>query len=242
MVVSGGYQRCYRCKVADDEWGARLADVVMPLAYAYERIGNNRARLGRHQSEHHMWSYKRIQPGPGPVTDLTMMLLVALQWHRQCAQTRVGRPWEVWTSVPSSKHARMGQHPLVQVGVDAGLGRPNTGLAIDYAEMRLMGDPSGDRIVRAGRFEVVDPRLVSGRHVLLLEDTWVTGSSPQSAVLALKDAGAAAVTVLCLARWLSEKDSRVDVAGFVAGLAPYYDALACPIGGGQPCAGPPSNA
>lgn len=231
-VAVSGYSRCYRCKIANDEWGGRLADLVMPLAYAYNRISSD----GRHQSEHHMWSYKAPYPAPGPVTDLTMMLLVALHWHRRCAEARVGRPWDVWTTVPSSKHARVGQHPLVGLGVNAGLG--SAALPIGYVEMRLLGEPSNERCVRAGRFEVVDPRLVAGRHVLLLEDTWVTGSSPQSAALALKDAGAAAVTVLCLARWLSEKDNRVDVAGFFNGLPPYYDALSCPVGDGARCGGP----
>lgn len=43
---------------------------------------------------------------------------------------------------------------------------------------------------------------VAGQHVLVVEDTWVSGGKAQSAALALKAAGAARVTILSVTRWL----------------------------------------
>ncbi|MGI5187653.1 hypothetical protein ACQEVI_05845 [Promicromonospora sp. CA-289599] len=49
----------------------------------------------------------------------------------------------------------------------------------------------------------VDPRDVSDASVLLLDDTWTSGSSAASAAAALKAAGAHNVTVLTLGRQLN---------------------------------------
>lgn len=232
-----GFERCYRCKFARDEWGSQLADVVMPLTYAYRYSDEHRASAGRHQSEQHMWSYKAPQPGPGCVTDLAVMLFVALQWHRSCAEARVGIPWTSWAVVPSSRRERVGHHPLGQLGATVGLTQPGSGIALDWVQLVAAGLPSADRDVRADRFAVCNQAEVVGRHVLVLEDTWVTGASLQSAAVTLKQAGAAAVSVLCLARWLRE-DGPADASGFFASLATPYDALSCPVNAGRICAGP----
>jgi len=184
-----------------------------------------------------MWSYKEAFPGPGCVVDLTMMLLVVLQWHRRCAETRVGLPWQTWAVVPSSRRTRVGEHPLVRLGMDAGLGVESTRLALDRAQLAAVGQPGADRDVRADRFAVLNPEVVAGRHVLLIEDSWVTGATLQSAAVTLKQAGAAMVTVLCLARWLRE-DGPADAAGYFGELPAFYDALSCPIFGGTLCSGP----
>lgn len=231
------YELCYRCNVAQDEWGSQLADLVMPLAYAYRRSEEHRRSAGRHQSEQHMWSYKAPQPGPGCVTDLAMMLLVALRWHRVCAETQVGLPWQSWTVVPSSRRTRTGEHPLIRLGQAAGLSSPASGVALDRVQLASVNPPTDDRVVRGDRFIVLDPATVDGRHVLVLEDTWVTGASLQSAAITLKRAGAAAVTVLCLARWLRE-DGPADTAGYFASLMTPYDALSCPVLDGRLCTGP----
>jgi phosphoribosylpyrophosphate synthetase len=62
---------------------------------------------------------------------------------------------------------------------------------------------------------------------LLIDDMWATGGHVQSAVLALRKAGAARVSVLVVARWLKE-----DYGGnkrFIADLANRdYDPGICP--------------
>jgi phosphoribosylpyrophosphate synthetase len=68
-----------------------------------------------------------------------------------------------------------------------------------------LGPVNASRVANANRFAVPDkwrPR-VEGKRVLLVDDTWTTGTSLQSAAAVLKNAGAASVTGLCVARWLS---------------------------------------
>ena len=67
---------------------------------------------------------------------------------------------------------------------------------------------------------------VEGRHVLLLDDTWTTGSKLQSAAVALRQAGAAAVTGLCVARWC--RWDWPDHAALLDDLDVPYDPLLCP--------------
>lgn len=230
------YVRCYRCNQAFSVWGPGLADRVMTLAYAYEHAPG---QGWRHQSEQTMWSYKNAQPGPGCVADLTLVLVVALHFHRMCAvRAAGGRPWGSWAVVPSSRHDRPGVHPLVGLANGAGLGTANSGLP-DQAVLTLASGRRGDREVRGDLYAVANPEVVAGRHVLVLEDTWVTGGSAQSVAVTLKRAGAAAVTVLAIARWLKESDQFANAAGFYAGLIEPYDPLVCPVlGTGARCRGP----
>jgi orotate phosphoribosyltransferase len=67
--------------------------------------------------------------------------------------------------------------------------------------------------------------------VLVVDDTWVTGGSAQSAALTLKAAGASAVTILCAARWLSYTWSAEQRAVVESEVIPY-DAMSCPVTGG----------
>ena len=236
-----GYERCLRCHNDARSWDGELADIVLPLAYAFEHTAAHRAQAGRHQSEQHMWSYKNVPPGPGCVSDLTLMLATALHFHHACAATAVGAPWQAWAVVPSSRHHRAGDHPLEHLARAAGLGRPSSRLP-DQVRLALAGQPGEDRDIREDRFLVLDPDIASGRHILLLDDTWVTGASAQSAAITLKRAGATAVTSLCLARWIKESNTRVDVPGFFATLSTPYDPLSGPVLGGPQCAGPLGSA
>ena len=51
-----------------------------------------------------------------------------------------------------------------------------------------------------GKFQVVRPAAVRGRHVLLIDDVLTTGATASACARALKRAGAARVTLLALAR------------------------------------------
>ena len=63
--------------------------------------------------------------------------------------------------------------------------------------------------------------------MLLLDDTWATGGHAQSAVLGLRAAGAAHVSLLVVARWI--KADFGDNAAFLRGLADRdYDPEVCP--------------
>ncbi|WP_255564786.1 phosphoribosyltransferase family protein [Candidatus Mycobacterium methanotrophicum] len=67
------------------------------------------------------------------------------------------------------------------------------------------GPVDAPRTADADRFAIppgVHPAIV-GKRVLLVDDTWTSGTSMQSAAAALKRAGAASITGLCVTRWLS---------------------------------------
>ena len=112
--------------------------------------------------------------------------------------------WQAVTFVPSS-HRPGGTHPIATIARQVhGVGPPTVLLHLDIGPG--FGAPPF-RAPRADRFVVPAQYRphVANRHVLLVEDTWVSGDKAQSAAIALKTAGAARVTVLCLTRWLSYK-------------------------------------
>jgi adenine/guanine phosphoribosyltransferase-like PRPP-binding protein len=64
--------------------------------------------------------------------------------------------------------------------------------------------------------------------VLLLDDTWVSGASAQSAAAALRLAGASHVAAVILGRHVNPDDPAS--APLLTGLAPArYDPLACAV-------------
>lgn len=63
----------------------------------------------------------------------------------------------------------------------------------------------GGLAVRPDKFELRPAGAVEGRHVLVLDDVWTTGSNTQSAALTLRHAGAAAVSVMVVGRWLNPR-------------------------------------
>ena len=93
--------------------------------------------------------------------------------------------------VPSGRR-RPGPHPL------RALAGPLTGLP--WAELTVAWplDPAG-RIADPGRYRAVP---LPGARVALLDDTWTTGASAQSAAAALRLAGAQSVAVIVLGRHL----------------------------------------
>jgi hypothetical protein len=74
-------------------------------------------------------------------------------------------------------------------------------------------------------------RLPWNSHVLLMDDTWTSGGHAQSAVLALRKAYAAYISVLVVARWV--KEDFGDNAKFLRSLSYRdYDPDICPWTGG----------
>ena len=92
-------------------------------------------------------------------------------------------------------------------------------------------DPRCYRVVRIGKFAVEPPELVVGRHVLVIDDVWTTGSNAQSAALTLRHAGAVAVSVFVVGRWLSPRNPLTKK--FIRSrLGAPNDPDVCPVTGG----------
>jgi hypothetical protein len=177
-----GFRRCYQCALHRHDAAGMLADVVVPVSYSVAGTGYARA----------LWLYKSDAPDRDAARRaLRAMLLVFLHDHGRCvwARARMAAPTHV-AVVPSGR-GRPGTHPLRTL-VQPYLALPRADLAVCARE------PVQARDLDPGRFRV--PARLGGASVLLLDDTWTSGSSAQSAAIALKRAGARQVAVVTLGR------------------------------------------
>jgi hypothetical protein len=159
-----------------------LADVVAPVAYAPKG-----SRLARD-----LWLYKSARPGAREAgAALRALLLVFLHDHGGRVWQQAGMIMPSHACVVPSSRGRPGPHPL-QALLRGCLTLPWTVLHVQ---------PGADLWARGldpGRFRAPGP--LTGAAVLLLDDTWTTGGSVQSAAVALKGAGARAVAAVVLGR------------------------------------------
>jgi hypothetical protein len=103
----------------------------------------------------------------------------ALPAHERCIGAAAGSPISLRAVIPSLS-SRPGVHPLAEIARTLGV----------LGEARLVTTPTAlcDRVVRADKFMLTPGSGVEGRHVLVLDDMWTTGSNAQSAALALRRA------------------------------------------------------
>jgi hypothetical protein len=118
----------------------------------------------------------------------------ALSRHVGCIEAIAGMRISVRTTLPSLTF-RPGTHPFAEIVRE--LGVPVEGV------LAVPSDATCHRIVEPDKFEVMGPAAIVGRHVLILDDVWTTGSTAQSAAVALRRAGAAAVSVMVVGRWIN---------------------------------------
>jgi len=199
-----GFRLCYQCQRRSGRAG--LADATGFLAYAV---------AGR-QSGYVMQGYKARPPVPEHRAIVALLVLLGLARHAGCAG-RNGGPVTHWATVPSLP-AQPGEHALHAIVSRLAPGREVVLAAAEDVEYTRDVDP--------GHFRAAAP-LPAGAHVLLVDDTWARGGHAQSAVLALRAAGAARVSVLVAARWINEEYG--GNAAFIRGLADRdYDPAICP--------------
>ena len=125
------------------------------------------------------------------------LLLDPLLLHAQCLTMVAGESPTAWATVPSTETSeRYGTtHPL-NVIVQSILGTA-------LPEIHLDATGRKERRFSNSLFTLAEkPSMQLLRHVLLIEDSWASGTTVQSAASALKRAGAGQVSVFCLARIL----------------------------------------
>lgn len=152
--------------------------------------------------------------------DVTLLTALGVLAHTECAGQIVGTGVTAWATVPSLP-PKVGQHPLNEIV---------HGLAKRGAiEVALAGSPTSvPRTYNREHFQVTTANA-HGHHVLLIDDTWTSGAHAQSAVAALRSAGAARVSVLVLARWLAVGWEATDLNWVRRTLTqPDYDPDICP--------------
>jgi predicted phosphoribosyltransferase len=128
------------------------------------------------------------------------------------------------TTVPSSDHARDEAHPLrAIVGSTIGLTRDRF--------QRLLTRSTAEADKRDVVPEKFSPSVqLGGASVLLIDDTWVSGGSVQSAAGALKGAGAGPVGVVVIGRLIDE--SYEDQGQRLADLPKQFDWDTCSLRAG----------
>jgi hypothetical protein len=146
-------------------------------------------------------------------------MLAFLHDHGGCVWRHAAMPPPGRVAVVPTGSGRPGPHPLLGL-ISPYLRRPACSLTIRPG--RQGRDLDLDRF-RAGQ-------VPADASVLLLDDTWVSGASAQSAAAALKLAGARHVAVVVLGRHVNPADPAS--AALLAELTPArYDLSACAIHG-----------
>jgi hypothetical protein len=189
-----------------------LADAVVPVCYAVK--GTAFAA--------DLWRYKSWSAPSAPARTLMLALLLAfLHDHGGCVWRHAGMPEPGRLAVVPSGCGRPGPHPL---------GR----LASPYLRLPLVPlvirPGSQGRDLDLSRFRV--GRGAARASVLLIDDTWVSGASAQSAAAALRLAGARHVAIVVLGRHVNPADP--GAAALAACLVPApYDPARCAVHRGR---------
>lgn len=201
-----GYMRCPQCQRHHDS-GLPVADRAGFLVYA-DKPGSQAYRT--------MFGYKeeRLRASFEPI--VRGLLTVGLRAHFACAMKLSGSASRGWAVVPSTKgrdvFARL-VHALAR-DVDS------------EVSVRFTGAAPG-RELHPAAWEIPVERPLP-EHVVVIDDSWVTGASSQSLAIALHDAGVAHVSILSVARVLSPEwtPNPPFIRTVLPGLA--YDWRTCP--------------
>lgn len=185
-----GYPRCYQCNRALQVLGGRTADSVAFVSLAPRG----------EQLAHELVRYKNDRLGSvhqaGMEIGLAAVLWMWLRHHEPCLTRRLNiDQFDVLTTVPSST-GRI-THPLRRLA--AGL---VSGTADRHQDLLTFSPTDvAHRAHTTNRYQAV--MGLRGARVLVIDDTWTTGAHAQSASAALKIAGAVAVAVVAIGRWVN---------------------------------------
>jgi hypothetical protein len=205
--VRPGFARCYQCDRHAWPGSALLADAVVPISYAIKGT----------PFADDLWRYKSAPTAVSARVSVLALLVAFLTDHGSCVWQRAGMPAPDRLAVVPTGAGRPGPHPLLR------LVRPY--LRLPGCSLALRPGRQG-RDLDLDRFQVL--ARPAGASVLLLDDTWVSGASAQSAAAALKLAGARHVAVIVLGRHVNPDDAAS--APLLAGLAAArYDPSACAV-------------
>ena len=218
--LTDGYDRCYACAHGGDS-----IDVVDPISYS----------VAGEQLHHALVAYKRSSaPWAGALVDqLAAVLWRHLARHETCLARRAGVDrFPLATTVPSGRLDRDPPHPMKAIvsQIIAPTRERHATL------LRRTAQPVALHAFNADRFAAT--RSLDGEPVLLIDDTWTTGASAQSAAATLKKAGSGPIAAVVIGRHLNrdwgDNDRRLCALGdrFDWGRCPYCVEVPAPALGG----------
>ena len=181
-LIEPGRHRCRACSGNEDHL-TRMA----PISYALSGGPLHRT----------LAAYKRDADPfvPQALADLAAILERFLAGHELCLGQ--GRRFEIVTAVPSGDRHRDELHPLRRIVSEL---LPSVGSRHECL-LRRSEAPVPPHSFDARRFEPL--RELQGQSVLVIDDTWASGASVQSAAAALRAAGAGRVSAVVIGRYLN---------------------------------------
>lgn len=219
-----GYEYCFNChQHRQSVPNELLPDRTAFLTYA----------LKGDQSGFDVRNYKDGLNGRAPSVPsqqrLQSLTYFFVKYHSQCLKYSTGRSISGLVTVPSGQ----GRHPHP---LDYAIA-PYFEKSINRVTIRRTAQSrkSGSRetSVDHERYEIQSD--VTGLHILVLEDTWVSGTQALGVAASLKAAGAHTVSVLCVARWLDRSwDATSSWLSKTKGLL-AYDPFFCPVSRSYDC-------
>jgi predicted amidophosphoribosyltransferase len=193
--LTDGYELCFAC-----EHGGDSIDVVAPISYS----------VAGEQLHHALAGYKRgsMRWMRTLTRQLAAVLWRHLALHEPCIARAAGvTRFPQVTTVPSGSASRTPPHPLEEIV--AHLVEPTRDRYVPL--LRRTAHPVPAHSFSPDRFAATTE--LTGEPVLLIDDTWTTGASAQSAAATLKKAGAGPVAVVVIGRHLNrdwgENDRRL---------------------------------
>ncbi len=190
--LTDGYDLCFAC-----EHGGDSIEVIAPISYS----------VAGEQLHHALAGYKR--GSMGWMRTLTRQLAAVLWRHLAVHEACIARAAGVAhfpqvTTVPSGTASRNPPHPLEEIV--ARLVEPTRERYVQL--LRRTAHPVPVHTFSADRFAPTCE--LNGGPVLLIDDTWTTGASAQSAAATLKKAGAGPVAVVVIGRHLNRDWGQND--------------------------------
>lgn len=187
-AVVGEWERCYKCHwIWSLQPGFDRVRAVVPCSVAVEDSPWYRAVY--HYKAGSFDMYAEV---------LSSVLSTWLAANGKNVSTELGRKPDLVTIVPSKQKA----HPTPLWEVVHGVPELRSRLKRVIAYRDDAVRPTNRDLVIAQNFEVIED--VSGKAVVLIEDTWVSGQTPVGAALALSRAGANSIALIALARMVNQ--------------------------------------
>jgi hypothetical protein len=198
--LTRGFSKCFACSHLE-----RHLDTMVPISYS----------VGHEYLHHILADYKRaprVGHAEAAAERVAAILSMFLETHEKCVARAAGAErFGLVATVPSSNPQRDEHHPLRRIVGDI----PQTSGRHERLLRRTFCQAE-PRTFDSRRYRAV--RRLDGESVLLIDDTWTTGASTQSAAAALKAAGAATVGAVVVGRHLNrewhENDVHLDALPF----------------------------
>jgi predicted amidophosphoribosyltransferase len=183
--LTDGFSECYACTQSEHH-----LDAVAPISYS----------VAHEQLHHTLAAYKRVNGAVGRrlATELAAVLWRYLREHERCLARAAGvAHFDLVTTVPSRDHDRDEHHPLRWIVAEVIAPTRDRHARL----LRRTQTPARPHEYSPDKYATID--VAAGKSILLIDDTWTTGSNAQSAAAALNAAGSGPVAAVVIGRHIN---------------------------------------